>query len=112
MFKMNSNGAIKLTRGDSAEFMITVADYPIESGDKLVFTVKDCFTKEMVPNGSSTIVKILPEDTRDKDAGVYIYDVEFQRADGNVYTINEPNVFILQEDITKPAEPEPEEVIE
>lgn len=106
---MNRNNAIQLTRGDSAEFMITIADYPVESGDKIIFTVKDCFTKEIDANGNSCIMKILPEDTVNKNAGVYQYDIEFQRADGNIYTINEPNVFVLQEDITKPAEPEPEE---
>ena len=105
---MNKNGAIQLTKGDSAEFAITVAQYPVEEGDKLIFTVKDLFSKEI--EASSVIMTINPEDTENKSAGVYVYDIEFRRADGNIYTINEPNVFVLQEDITKPTpEPEPEE---
>ena len=108
MFKMNRNN-IEMIQGDSAEFMVSVADYEVEQGDKIVFTVKDLLSKEIDATEKNVILR--PEDTRDATPGVYRYDVEFRRHDGEIYTIIDPHLFVLTGDITLPdEEPEPEEV--
>lgn len=107
MFKMNRNN-IEMIQGDSAEFEVSVADYTVEAGDKIVFTVKDLLSKEIDATVGTVILH--PEDTRDANPGVYRYDVEFRRKDGEIYTIIDPHLFILTGDITLPEpEPEPEE---
>lgn len=109
MFKMNRNN-IEMIQGDSAEFDVSVADYTVEEGDKIVFTVKDVFSKEIDATVGTVILK--PEDTRNATAGVYQYDVEFRRKDGEIYTIIDPHLFIITGDITQPeevVEPEPVE---
>lgn len=103
MFRMNRNN-IEMIQGDSAEFDVSVADYTIDEGDKIVFTVKDLFKKEI--EASEANIKILPEDTRNATPGVYQYDVEFRRNDGEIYTIIDPHLFIITGDITLPDEEE------
>ena len=102
---MNRNN-IEMIQGDSAEFEISVADYTVGDNDKIVFTVKDLFSKEI--DAKEGIVILHPEDTREAQPGVYRYDVEFRRADGEIYTIIDPHLFTLSGDITVP-EPEPVE---
>ena len=109
MFKMNRNN-IEMIQGDSAEFEISVADYTVGEGDKIVFTVKDLLSKEI--DATEGIVVLHPEDTREAQAGVYRYDVEFRRADGEIYTIIDPHLFVLTGDITLPEEEEEEPVVE
>ena len=108
MFRMNRNN-IEMIQGDSAEFEISVADYEVEQGDKIVFTVKGLLSKEI--EATEGIVILHPEDTREAHPGVYRYDVEFRRKDGEIYTIIDPHLFILTGDITVPEEEpvEPEE---
>ena len=108
MFKMIRDN-IEMIQGDSAEFEISVSDYEVEEGDKIVFTVKDLLGKEI--DATSGIVILHPEDTRDAKPGVYRYDVEFRRHDGEIYTIIAPHLFVLEGDITLP-DPEPMEVEE
>ena len=115
MFRMNRNN-IEMIQGDSAEFEISVADYEVGENDKIVFTVKDLLSKEI--DAKEGIVILQPEDTREAQPGVYRYDVEFRRADGEIYTIIDPHLFVLTGDITVPqeeepvVEPEPEEEID
>ena len=110
MFRMNRNN-IEMIQGDSAEFEISVADYEVEQGDKIVFTVKDLLSKEI--EATEGVVILHPEDTREAQPGVYRYDVEFRRKDGEIYTIIDPHLFVLTGDITLPEEePEPEEEID
>ena len=110
MFRMNRNN-IEMIQGDSAEFEISVADYTVGENDKIVFTVKDLLSKEI--DAAEGIVILHPEDTREAQPGVYRYDVEFRRADGEIYTIIDPHLFVLTGDITvpeeKPVEPDDEE---
>ena len=105
---MNRNN-IEMIQGDSAEFEVSVADYTVEAGDKIVFTVKDVFQKEI--EATEGIVILHPEDTREAQPGVYQYDVEFRRHDGEIYTIIDPHLFVITGDITLPEEEvvEPEE---
>ena len=105
MFKMTNN-TISMVQGDSAEFKVSIADYPVEAGDKIVFTVKDVLSVEA--DAVEGIVVLHPEDTRDAKPGMYWYDVEFRRHDGEIYTIVDPHIFTLIGDITVP-EPEPVE---
>lgn len=109
MFRMNRNN-IEMIQGDSAEFEVSVADYEVGENDKIVFTVKDLLSKEI--DAKEGIVVLHPEDTREALPGVYRYDVEFRREDGEIYTIIDPHLFTLTGDITvpdEPVDPEPEE---
>ena len=73
---MNRNN-IEMIQGDSVEFEVSVADYEVEQGDKIVFTVKDLLSKEI--EATEGVVILHPEDTREAQPGVYRYDVEFRR---------------------------------
>jgi len=101
MFKMIRNN-IEMIQGDSAEFEISVSDYTVEAEDKIVFTVKDLLSKEI--DATVGVVVLHPEDTREAAPGVYRYDVEFRRHDGEIYTIIDPHLFVLTGDITLPDE--------
>lgn len=101
MFRIN-NQNIEMIQGDSCEFDVSVSDYPIEEGDKIVFSVGDLIKKEI--NASDKSVVLNPSDTRDLTPGVYRYDVEFRRHDGEIYTIIDPHLFVILADITLPEE--------
>ena len=101
-----TNYTLEMIQGDSAEFEVSVADYTPEEGDKIVFTVRDVLQKEI--DATTGIVILHPEDTRNAMPGIYYYDVEFRRHDGEIYTIIDPHLFILVGDITLP-EPIPDE---
>ena len=107
MFKKTRTNDIEMIQGDSVEFEVSVSDYDVEEGDKIVFTVKDLLSKEI--EATEGIVILHPEDTRDAEPGIYLYDVEFRRADGEIYTIIAPHIFLLTGDITLPEEEEVEE---
>lgn len=92
MFKMTKINDIEMIQGDTATFIVNVDPYEINEGDKIVFTVKDLFTKEV---NAEDPVEILPEDTVDKEAGIYLYDAELRTVNGEVYTVLGPRVFIL-----------------
>lgn len=97
-----NRGDIEMIQGDSAEFEVSVADYEVGEGDKIVFTVKDLLSKEI--NATEKNIILHPEDTREAKPGVYRYDVEFRRHDGEIYTIIDPHLFVLTGDITLPDE--------
>lgn len=101
MFKIERQN-IEMIQGDSCEFDVSVSDYSIEEGDKIVFSVGDVIEKEIDASQKSII--LLPSDTRDLTPGVYRYDVEFRRHDGEIYTIIGPHLFIILADVTKPNE--------
>ena len=104
---------IKLTRGDSAYLQIpivnkkpddTTEEYVISEGDTLVMTMAKscddppCFQKTLV--GSNTF-HILPEDTRSCEFGKYKYDVQLTTAGGDVFTVIEPSLFQVLQEVTR-----------
>lgn len=85
-----------MVRGDTASFLVDITPYEISDGDKLIFKVKDLFEKETDPDQP---VNILPEDTEEAEAGIYLYDAELRTISGEVYTVLGPSIFILIGDV-------------
>lgn len=100
---------IRLTRGDNAELTIELRDnngveYELEADDKITLSVKKYvystdYIFQKVSTGTNTI-KILPEDTKACEFGKYFYDVQVDTAEGEVYTIIPPSVFVIDKEIT------------
>lgn len=110
MLYIKDDGTIRLTRGDTARLTIPIInsasndEYVMQSGDVLFFTVKKSakdanylFQKESTGTNS---IHIKPEDTENLSFGKYKYDVQLTTAFGDVYTIIEPAMFEIMEEIT------------
>lgn len=100
---------IRLTRGDSAEITVELRDnngekYELEADDKMTLSVKKYihsvdYVLQKVSTGTN-VIKFLPEDTKACDYGKYFYDVQTDTADGEVYTVIPPSVFVIDKEIT------------
>lgn len=110
MLYIEANNKIRLTRGDTARFRIPITnlvnniEYTIGSSDILYFTVKknskdDTFLFQKTSIGSN-LIHIRPEDTANLSFGKYKYDVEINTESGDVYTVVEPAIFEIMEEIT------------
>lgn len=110
MLYIKDDGTIRLTRGDTARLTIPIInsasndEYVMQSGDVLFFTVKKSakdtnylFQKE---SAGTNAIHIKPEDTDNLSFGKYKYDVQLTTVYGDVYTIIEPSVFEIMEEIT------------
>lgn len=113
MLYVESDGTIKLTRGDTAYLEVpvnmiledgTTTPYEIKAGDTMRLSVKKntsdeeyCFQKEVV---STSLFKIEPEDTGHCEFGKYKYDVELTTAEGDVYTVIEETPFRILPEVT------------
>lgn len=102
--------SIKLTRGDTARFNVDIVssisgeNYAIQSEDTLTMTVKKsvkddvfCFQKTVT---GSTSLHVEPNDTKTLPFGKYVYDVQLNTANGDVYTIIEPASFEVLKEVT------------
>lgn len=111
---------IHLTRGDSAEFDLTIRDRVTGSvfipgdGDRLTFTLKRFITdKDPVltktlgqgirQEQDSCVLVFLPEDTRHLSCGRYIYEVKLVRGTGYTDTIIPARDFFLDDIATTGA---------
>ena len=110
MLYVDKSNNIRLTRGDTARFVVSVKNevtqqsYDIQSTDTLTMTIKDsirdgeaCVQKT---NTGSNVFHILPSDTSGLNFGKYVYDVQLTTASGDVYTVVEPATFELMEEVT------------
>lgn len=110
MLYVDKNNNIRLTRGDTAKFVVSVKNettkqpYDVLSSDTLTMTIKDsirdgeaCVQKTITGSNS---FHILPSDTSDMNFGKYIYDIQLTTSDGDVYTVVEPATFELMEEVT------------
>ena len=109
MFNIDEDGVIRLTRGDTARLSIALQnnegeDYELSSKDVLRFTIKkSANNKEFLVqkvNVGDPLFHIEPEDTQSLKYGSYVYDVEITTSEGDVYTIIDPNKFILTKEVT------------
>jgi len=105
MFKIYPDNKIKLTKGDTATIRVSIKDndgnvYSIKDGDEIKMTVKKS------PSDSSPLFSLLankdviiinPSNTSAKDTGVYIYDIQLNTTEGNVYTIVQGYFELLEE---------------
>lgn len=105
------DGAIYLTRGDTAYISVALADingekYLPTEGDKIYFSVKKDVNDEeysfqlVTACSEDTVFNIIPENTRELEYGKYFYDIQIVTADGEVYTIVEKSNFYLREEVT------------
>ena len=95
MFSIDNN-IIKLTRGDSATFTITVLTsegepYEMQDGDKIEFTLKNSVVEEQVlVQKQGHEIKLAYEDTKDLPFGDYVYDIQITFQNGDRDTIIAP----------------------
>ena len=101
-------GAITLMRGDTAVLNVALKDktldkdYEMNEGDKLVFTVREDAEDNGTPvlqiesNGPRIFFK--HEDTKDLEAGRYVYDLCLFTSLGAVQTVG-PAAFVLKQDV-------------
>lgn len=110
MLYVESNGTIRLTRGDTARLIVTIENetlsenYEIAEDDTLTFSVKKS-AKDAEPLLQKSIVGsnvfyIRPEDTSELSFRKYKYDVQLKTAEGDVYTIIVPTTFELLQEVT------------
>lgn len=110
MLYIKDDGTIRLTRGDTARLTVPIinlvdhSEYVMQAGDALYLTVKKratdrefLFQKKVV---GSNAIHIKPDDTSELSFGKYRYDIQITTAAGDVYTIVEPAVFEIMEEIT------------
>lgn len=114
MLYVNEKGEIKLTRGDTAKLNVDVVygsndgsigdPYEMTANDTLTLTVKRSTRDEeyifQKVNKGSTRFQINPSDTTGKAFGKYKYDVQLTTSAGEVYTIIEPTVFEITQEVT------------
>lgn len=101
MLKVDNN-FIYLTKGDTAYLTIELEDNDeFQVGDSVAFNVKRFLKNDAmyiihkevtVASNSSTIeIKIEPAETEDLNCGLYYYDVQLTRANGDIFTIITPD---------------------
>ncbi len=105
---------ISMIRGDSEAIKVSCrdesgADIPLVEGDIVYFTIKrSTSTEEKILQKIVTeftegvaLITILPKDTRELKTGVYYYyDIQLNRANGQVKTIIPPSKFTINAEVT------------
>lgn len=110
MLYVETDGTIRLTRGDTARLSVTITNdtdqnaYEMQEGDTLTLTVKKTVNDESpsfqkVLTGTNTF-HIEPKDTAQLPFGKYRYDVQLLTASGDVYTVIEPTTFEIMQEVT------------
>lgn len=110
MLYVQSDGTIRLTRGDTADLEVqlqnldTKDEYSIKTTDKVTLSIKKS-TKDDAPLvqksvTGSNVINILPEDTSTLPFGKYKYDVQLETLDHQIYTVIEPSTFVIMEEVT------------
>lgn len=107
MFVIDKNKKIILTKGDSASMFIEVkyldeTPYTIKEDDVITLTVKK------TPSSQASITKIAneqyivfnPEDTSNMSSGLYIYDVQLENNNGDIYTIVPESFFQIVNEVS------------
>jgi hypothetical protein len=108
MLKIQSNGDIELTRGDTARLTVSVTDgqkqpYTVQADDVLILTVKKEYADaepliEKKITGETTF-HIKPEDTAGLAFATYKYDVQIKTADGDNYTVIDDKKFKIANEV-------------
>lgn len=110
MLYILEDNTIRLTRGDTARFMITINDqssnsvYSLADDDMLELTIKKN-VKDIEPVLNKKVIgtneiHIEPTDTKSLSFRKYIYDVQLTTSDGDVYTVIEPSTFEIMKEVT------------
>ncbi|HWS31055.1 MAG TPA: hypothetical protein VN512_13195 [Clostridia bacterium] len=93
MFLIGQGNRMRLTRGDTARFSVTVlnpdgTEYTPQEDDVITFTVKKhsaAVTAAITKMGQSIVLE--PADTSTLDVGEYVWDIDITLANGDVHTI-------------------------
>lgn len=110
MLRIEQDGTVKLTRGDTAKFKVllknddTNEEYIVKTTDKLTLSIKKS-TKDDAPLVQravigSNVINIVPTDTKELPFGKYKYDVELETAESEIYTVIEASTFEITEEVT------------
>ena len=113
MLYLESNGTIRLTRGDTAYLTVPIKikdsnddieDYVMNSSDTLIFSVKKSIRDEEYSfqktiQGKNTI-HIEPTDTAGLSFGKYKYDVQLTTSSGDVFTLVDTSDFEILSEVT------------
>ena len=104
---------ISMIRGDTEAIKVSCrdesgTDIPLVEGDIVYFTVKrSTNTEEKILQKIVTeftegvaLITIFPEDTRELKTGIYNYDIQLNRANGQVKTIIPPSTFTINAEVT------------
>lgn len=104
-----SGSEIRLTRGDTAYLSVEItsqygAIYQMEPEDILILSVKrfasaQGYALQKQIRGAARF-HIEPKDTASLALGVYKYDVELRKANGDVHTVIPSSNFELTEEVT------------
>ena len=104
-----SGNNIKLTRGDTAYLSvpITMANgepYEMQSTDTLTLSVKKWLTDteykfQKTSIGTNTF-HIEPSDTKNLEFRKYVYDIQLQTAEGDVFTVIPTSEFEILTEVT------------
>ena len=107
MFTIDYKKRIKIVKGDTAIFDITMNNYNFIEGDKVYFTVKknvddveNAIQKIVSTFDGNTAKVVLSKDDTNIDAGVYLYDVQCSLSNGVVDTVILPTKFEILGGIT------------
>lgn len=105
MFTIQS-GRIKVIRGDTGIFELSLDNYQLKDGDKAYFTVKENYNGEALIFKEVTKFKdgkakfILTSMDTDLEPKTYLYDIQCNLSDGRVDTVITPNKFQVLGGIT------------
>ena len=104
---------LSMIRGDTEAISIAAEDgdgvaIPLVAGDTIYFTVKentetdDKIIQKIVTEFTlgEALITLFPADTKDLEAGVFVYDIQWTKASGEVRTIVPPSQFALRGDVT------------
>ena len=104
---------ISMIRGDTEAIKVSCrnesgVDFHFTEGDIIYFTVKrNTRTKEKILQKIVTeftdgvaLITIFPKDTRELKTGAYYYDIQLNRANGQVKTIIPPSRFTINPEVT------------
>lgn len=100
---------ISMTRGDSGTLIVSLSGgATLTDGDKIELTVRVTPTNsERVIHKTVTefkdgkaVIAFAPEDTGQLAFRTYVYDVQLERANGDVYTIIKPSHFEITPEVT------------
>lgn len=105
---------IYLTRGDSAIITLDCvneagATISFATGDIIYFTVKtstDTATKTLqkivtiAAPATEAVITLIPTDTKTIQRGEYVYDIQYTKINGEIYTIIEPSLFSIEGEVT------------
>lgn len=101
---------IMLTKGDSASLFVGVVDlldeeYHVNEDDIISMTIrKDADDEDVILYliaSNDNYIIFNPDDTKNLKAGYYIYDIQLETSEGEVYTIIPESTFELMREVTR-----------